>query len=83
MLRVNQAPCGDTVIHLYHGANSLEHQETRRYFLQFAKGSKKQKELPKKEKPELYNYFDTVRQLKERHSIKGLPSQYVLSYLLF
>jgi len=74
--RVNNAPCGDTVIHLYDGANSSEHQETRKHFLQYAKGTKKQKETLKKERPELYNYFDTMWQLKERHSIKGLPPQY-------
>ena len=74
--RVNDAPCGDTVIHLYNGANSSEQQVVRKYFLQYCKGTKKQKEALKRERPELYNYFDTVWQLKERHSIKGLPPQY-------
>ena len=81
--RINQAPCGDTIIHLYRGANSLEHQETRKYFLQYAKGTKKQKEILKKEKPELYDYFDEVWQLKEWHSIKGLPSRYVFFLINF
>ncbi len=46
--RVNKCPCGDSVIHLYHGANSLEHQEIHKYFLQYAKGNKKQKEALKR-----------------------------------
>ena len=75
--RVNQCPCEDSAIKLYHGTNSVEHQERRKYFLQYAKGNKKQKEAFKKEKPDLYNYFETVWQVKERHSIKGLPTQYV------
>ena len=64
--RVNQCPCEDSVIKLYHGTNSVEHQERRKYFLQYAKGNKKKKEALKKEKTDLYNYFETVWQVKER-----------------
>ena len=74
--RVNNCPCGDSVIHLYHGADSHLQQDTRKYFLQYVKGTKKQKESLKLEKPDLYSYFDTVWQLKECHSVKNLPSRY-------
>ena len=74
--RVNNCRCGDSVIHLYRGADSHLQQGTRKYFLLYVKGTKKQKESLKLEKLDLYSYFDTVWQLKERHSIKNLPSQY-------
>ena len=64
--RVNKCLCGDSVINLYCGTNSFEHQETWKYFFQYTKGNKKQKEALKKEKPDLHNYFETV--CKERHT---------------
>lgn len=36
--RVNGCPCGDSVIHLYHGADSTEQQEVREKLLVFWKG---------------------------------------------
>ena len=38
--RVNNCPCGDTVIHMYRGADSSDEQEKRKYILQYLKGSK-------------------------------------------
>ena len=32
--RVNNCPCGDTVIHMYRGADSSDEQEKRKYILQ-------------------------------------------------
>jgi len=43
--RVNKCPCGDSVIHLYHGADSHLQQDTRKYFLQYVKGTEKQRKL--------------------------------------
>ena len=66
---------------LYRGADSYLHQDTHKYFLQYVKDTKKQKESLKLEKLNLYSYFDTVWKLKECHSIKNLLSQY--AFFLF
>ena len=49
--RVNQCPCGGTVIHLFRGADSSEQQVTRAHLLQYLKGSKQQVQKLKKDKP--------------------------------
>ena len=41
--RVNNCPCGETVIHLYKGADSGSLQEERKHLLVFLKGSRKKK----------------------------------------
>ena len=76
--RVNNCPCGETVIHLYKGTCSDNLQKEREHLLIFLKGSKKE-ELRKKE-PQLYTYFTTVWDVRQRHEVPGLPPQYV--YLL-
>ena len=43
----------------------------------FLKGSKKSKEKLEKEEPNLFNYFKTVWDFKERHEIPSLPEQYL------
>lgn len=72
--RVNWCPCGDTVINLYQGADSTEEQDTRKYLLQYLKGSKAQVQGLKKEKPNLYAYFEKVWQVRRNHN--KLPPQY-------
>ena len=74
--RVNECSCGDTVIHLYRGADSSEQQTTRAYLLQYLKGSKQQVEKLKKEKPNLYAYFEQVWKIRQSHSVPNLPGQY-------
>ncbi len=74
--RVNGCPCGETVIHLYKGADSSEQQVTRKYILQYLKGSKAQKQQLKSNMPELYAYFEQVWKIRESHMLKDLPSQY-------
>ena len=79
--RCNHAPCGDTQIMLFKGADSSNLQERREDLITFLKGSCKAKSQLKAKKPELYGHFQTVWALRERHMVKNLPSQY-LFYLL-
>ena len=62
--RVNERSCGNTVIHLYRGADPSEQQTTHAYLLQYLKGSKQQVEKLKKEKPNLYAYFEQVWKIR-------------------
>jgi hypothetical protein len=75
--RVDQAPCGNTVIHLFKGPNSQKQQVERKYLLQFLKGSKQQKSLLRSSHPELYSYFEQIWAIRNRHMVKNLPSQYI------
>ena len=74
--RVDKCSCGDTVIHLYRGADSSQQQTTRTYLLQYLKGSKQQVERLKKEQPSLYAYFEQVWQIRQCHMVPNLPAQY-------
>lgn len=69
--RVNGCPCGDTVIHLFKGADSSQQQENRQYILQYLKGSKKRL---KKENPAMYEYCEQVWNVRSNHMV---PSQYI------
>ena len=77
--RVDGSPCGETVIHLFKGADSTEKQKTRLFILQFLKGSKKQKESLKKKMPLLYAYCEKVWNVRNSHMTTGLPPQYIFS----
>ena len=55
--RVNNAPCGDTVIHLYPGANSDSKQVLRDHVLTYLKGSKESKEKLLRTAPSTYNFI--------------------------
>ena len=74
--RVNGCPCGETVIHLYKGEDSSQRQVTRKYVLQYLKGSKAQKQELKSNMPELYSYFEAVWEIRNKHMLKDLPPQY-------
>ncbi len=78
--RVNGSPCGETVISLYKGADSLSLQQKRQDLLVFLKGSRKMKEKLQQQKPELYMEFSKVWSMKQRHEVPHLPPQYL--YLL-
>ena len=58
--RCNKAPCGDTEIHLYLGADSSELQNRRERLLKFLKGSQKEKVKLQKENPEEYSSFESL-----------------------
>ena len=81
--RVNEYSCGDTVIYLYRGADSSEQQTTRAYLLQYLKGSKQQVEKLKKEKPNLYAYFEQVWKIRQSHSVPNLPGQYTFFLICY
>ena len=75
--RVNHCPCGDTVIHLFQGANSEELQSVREKLQIFLKGSQKMKHNLQDEFPDLYAWFDSIWTVRNRHMVPGLPSQYI------
>lgn len=79
--RCNHAPCGDTQIVLFQGADSSQLQEVRSDLMTFLKGSSKAKMTLKKEKAELYGQFEKVWAVRERHMVKQLPSQYIFFLL--
>ena len=74
--RCDNAPCGDTVIHLFKGANSTSNQELCSHVLTFLKGSEAQKKALEGEKPEVYCRIQKVWQIRQKHMVRGLPSQY-------
>ena len=75
--QVNHCPCGDTVIHLFQGANSEELQSVREKLQIFLKGSQKMKHNLQDEFPDLYAWFDSIWTVRNRHMVPGLPSQYI------
>jgi len=78
--RVNNAPCGDTVIHLYPGADSGSKQELREHVLAYVKGSREKKQELLKTDPTTYNFIKEIWDVRSRHLVTGLPpTQYVFS----
>lgn len=78
--RVDQAPCADTVIHLWKGADSKTYQEERTAVNTFLKGNKCDKELLQREKPELYQNIEMIWDLRNKHMVPNLPSQYLFFF---
>ena len=72
--RCNHALCGDTVIHLFKGADSSANQQLASDVLVYIKGTASQKNTLKQNKPERWTFIEDVR---ARHMTLGLPSQYV------
>lgn len=76
--RVNNAPCGDTVIRLYPGADSGSNQELREHVLAYVKGSREKKQELLKTDPTTYNFIKEIWDVRSRHLVTGLPpTQYV------
>ena len=75
--RNNHCPYGDTVIHLFQGANSEKLQSVREKLQIFLKGSQKMKYELQDEFPDLYAWFESVWEVRNRHIVLGLPSQYI------
>ena len=73
---VNKCPCGDTVIHLFRGADSSRKQHIREQ-LKILKGSKIKREQLKLAEPELHSLFNEVWSVRHNHMIGGLPGQYM------
>ncbi len=57
--------------------SSNEYQQYREPLKVFLKGSKKKKLELQTQHPELFKLFSTVWNVRERHMIKGYPTQYV------
>jgi len=81
MSQVNYCPCGDTVIHLFKGANSKQQQKIREKLQVFLKGSQKSKHELQEEIPDLYAWFESVWAIRNRHMVLDLPSQYIFLLL--
>ena len=60
---VNNGLCGDTVIHLFKGADSSSVQQQRKHLLVYLNGSKKKKLELQKNEPQLYSYFEHVARI--------------------
>ena len=71
--RVSGIPCGDTLIHLYKGADFSEFQCMRKDIQIFLKGSKKKEGQLKQEKPAIYSSFQRIWDVKQRHMVTDLP----------
>ena len=76
--RVNHCSCGETVIELYEGADSTEMQKLRESLIVYLKGTKVNQEKLKTEQRDLYDYFQKIWELRNRHLIhKDIPLQYL------
>ena len=75
--RVDGCPCGDTTIKLVEGSLSNEFHEISDDLEVFLKGSKKKKDLLKKDKPSLYAHFSLIWSIRNRHMVQDLPQAYV------
>ena len=74
---VNKAPCGSTVIHLYKGADSTDHDMYRENLKIFLKGSKAKKAALRQENPSLFEHFKTIWEVRSHHLVEGYPQQYI------
>ena len=79
--RVNGSPCGETIIHLYKGADSSKEQERRKHLLVYLKGSREQKNLLSISHPSYYEEFKTKCELQSRHKIMDLSNQYLFAMI--
>ena len=77
MSRANGAPCSDTVIHLFKGADSSFNQDLRCNVFVYIKGTKSQKNSLRKSKPDRWTFIEEIWQVRKKHMSQDLPSQYV------
>lgn len=83
--RCNGAPFQDSKISLFKGSkNDLAAKlQSRRPSLDiFLKGSKTAKEALKMEQPTVYDFYEEIWDLRNRHMVKGLPPNYLFQLLL-
>ena len=74
--RCNGCSCSKTVIHLFKGIQA--DYERREKLITFLKGTKKKKQELKDKHPALYEYFSSIWDIRTRHMVPGLPSQYYI-----
>ncbi len=75
--RCDQCPCGDTVIHLYKGADSSILQDLRALLHIFLKGSQEKKRQLSVKNPQAWSFFNSVWTVRENHCVPGLPETYL------
>ena len=75
--RVDGAPCCGTTLKLHTGGKNETMSERRESLLVFLKGSAKDKKQLKKNRPDLYEYFERVWMVRENHTKKDLPGNYL------
>ena len=76
--RCNGCSCGDTIIHLFKGADSSKLQELRPLLNVFLKGSQQKKRQLQIDHPEEFSFFSTVWSVRNQHIVTGLPEMYML-----
>ncbi|XP_068761299.1 uncharacterized protein [Montipora capricornis] len=75
--RVDGAPCCGTILKLHTGGKNETMSERRESLLVFLKGSANDKKQLKKNRPDLYEYFERVWMVRENHMKKDLPGNYL------
>jgi hypothetical protein len=74
--RVNGAPCCGTNIQLYKGGKDTSATERRESLLVFLRGKLEQKDELRKANPSLYQYFERVWTVREKHMNRDVLAQY-------
>jgi hypothetical protein len=77
ILRVDQAPCGDTEINLFRGADSQAYQLLDMHVKTFLSGAKKDKVKLKLEHPNLYNQIEFIWDIRNAHVNTSVPQRYI------
>ena len=80
--RVDNSPCGDTLIHLYKGQSSEDYQLKCAKLARFLKSKKSREEL-KCEDSDVYDYFESIWEVRNSHMVIGLPSYIFLLLCCF
>ena len=75
--RVNNAPCGSTVIKLFTGSDSSTKQELRSKVLAFVKGNKKNRLELLNQDAHTFGFIKSVWDLRTKHQVTDLPTQYI------
>ena len=75
--RVDQAPCGDTVINLFKGVDSALYQTLGGLVRTFLSGSKQEKTKLEQEHPTEYKHIQLVWNIRNAHLNKSVPTRYI------
>ena len=75
--RVNNAPCGSTVIKLFTGSDSSPQQDLRSKVMAFLKGSKKRRLELMNQDTDALDFIKRVWDVCTKHQVKEIPTQYI------
>ncbi|CAB3988898.1 Chromatin modification-related YNG2 [Paramuricea clavata] len=81
--RVDGAPCGDTNIRLYRGANSEDNQLLSGFVKTFLNGLKKQKWVLEMEHPHEYDHIKRIWDIRNSHINKSVPQRYIFQLFCY